>query len=82
MDTLLLSEFGILRQTISNYLQMHYDPTHHSVTEALIRLEMALSLAARSALRGYHRPNFERRGTWPQVRNDLASEWRPPLLVE
>jgi hypothetical protein len=80
-DTLLLSEFGVLRQVITNHLQMRHGLTSHTVIEALIRLDMALSLAAKSALRGYHRPRFEGRGAWPQVRNDLASEWRPPRLV-
>lgn len=80
-DTLLLSEFGILRQVISNYLKAHHDPTSHFGTEVLIRLDTALSLAAKAALRGYHRPTFERRGAWPRVRNDLVGEWKPPELI-
>lgn len=80
-DTLLLAEFGILREVIASHLQTHHGHTGRSATEALIRLDMALSLAARSALRGYHRPGFEERGAWPRVRNDLVHEWRPPHLV-
>jgi hypothetical protein len=80
-DTLLFAELGIVRQAISTYVQEHYDGTSDPAVEALVRLDMALSLAAKAALRGYHRSIFERRRVWPQVMDDLAGEWNPPVLA-
>lgn len=77
-DALLFQELYLARESLWTYIKEH-DPDYGGLrSEAILRIDMALSLAAKASLRGYHRPAFEARGEWPQVIDQLLEEWAPP----
>ncbi len=81
-DSFLFQELYVARESIWTYIIRHHDRRSGLVAEAILRIDMTLSLASKAALRGYHRPSFVRRGDWPRVIDELVSEWRPPPPVE
>jgi hypothetical protein len=81
-DSFLFQELYLARESIWNYIVEKHDRRSGMVAEAILRIDMALSLAAKASLRGYHKPAFVRRGSWPGVVDELLSEWRPPPPVE
>jgi hypothetical protein len=81
-DSFVFQELYVARESIWTYIIQHHDRRSGLVAEAILRIDMSLSLASKAALRGYHRPAFERRGTWPGVIDELVGEWRPPPPVE
>ena len=70
-------EFAALREALRRYLARCRVPRWKH-REALIRLDMAMSVAELAAIRGYHREAFERAGLWPTLIGQLARE--SPLL--
>lgn len=82
-DSVLFQELYLARESLWTYvMDQHGAEGGGLVSEAIIRIDMALSLAAKAALRGYHRPAFEERGTWPGVIDQLCGEWRPPPTLD
>lgn len=81
-DAVVYQEFYLLRQAIWSYIRRYHDGGTQLAFEAIVRIDTALSLAAKASLRGFHRPVFEQRGTWPQTLDDLAAEWEPLPAVE
>lgn len=81
-DSFLFQELYLARESIWTYIIEHHDRRSGLVAEAILRIDMTLSLASKAALRGYHRPAFTRRGEWPRVIDDLVGEWRPPPPIE
>lgn len=81
-DTFLLQEMYLLRQSIWAFVR-RCDAAHTPLTfEAILRIDMALSLTTKAALRGYHHDHFESRGQWPGTLEDLTSDWRAPPPVQ
>lgn len=81
-DSLIYHEYHLLRQAFRSYLREHHDAGDLLVSEAIIRVDAALSLASKGSLRGYHRSAFQERGRWPQAIEELVGEWRPLPPVE
>ncbi len=76
-EDLLFVEFILLRQALWRYLQDHVPL--RLAHDASARLDAAGTVATKAALRGYHRKEFEARGEWPQVINQLAD--RLPIWI-
>lgn len=82
-DSIIFREVYLVRESIWGYIQENYPDEGETAAEAIIRIDAALSLASKASLRGYYRAAFEARGTWPQVIEQMTSEWNvPPALPE
>ncbi|MGH7662791.1 MAG: hypothetical protein ACRENI_00610 [Gemmatimonadaceae bacterium] len=75
---LVFTEHYLLRKAMQRYLERVAGPERAS--DALIRIDMAISLATRASLQGYHRRELERMDRWPAVLDLIVSE--SPLLAE
>jgi hypothetical protein len=76
-ESFIFEEFAALREAIRRYLESCPVPKWKR-REALMRLDMALSVAELAAIRGYYRPAFERAGLWDTLLAQLART--SPLL--
>jgi hypothetical protein len=76
-ESFIFEEFAALREAIRRYLETCPVPKWKR-REALMRLDMALSVAEIAAIRGYYRPAFERAGLWHMLLSQLART--SPLL--
>jgi hypothetical protein len=81
-DSLLFQELYLARESLWVYLREQYGRGSQLVAEAVLRVDTALSLASKAAIRGYHRPAFEARGQWPSTIDLLVGEWFPPPPLE
>ena len=76
-DMFLIGEFAALREGLRRYVAQCGSP--ESVTRAaLVRLDMAQTVAELAAIRGFHRDKFEQAGLWESLVVRLARE--SPLL--
>lgn len=73
----LIGEFAALRDGLRRYLERCASP-RRTVRDALIRLDMAQTVAELAAMRGFHRDRFEEAGLWDTLVVKLARE--SPLL--
>lgn len=72
-------EYYFLRSAIWTY----FGERHQSVDEglqAILYVDVAVSVATRAALLGYYQPQFDTQGEWPAVLDRLVDE--APLLWE
>jgi hypothetical protein len=76
-ETLIFEEFAALREAIRRYLELCEVPKWKR-REALMRLDMALSVAEQGSIRGYYRDAFEKVTLWDNMINQLART--SPLL--
>lgn len=76
-DLFLIAEFAAVREGLRRYLERCASP-RHTIRDALIRLDMAQTVAELAAMRGFHRAEFERAGLWDTLVGKLARE--SPLL--
>jgi len=77
-DAMLFQELYLAREAVWTFLKSRHANETVLVSEAIVRIDMALSLAAKASLRGYHRPAFASQGRWPAVIHELGAEWSPP----
>ena len=77
-DSSLFQEIYMVRDSLWSFLRDEHPTELGLAAEAIIRVDMALTLAAKASIRGYHRAAFEQRGGWPSVLDELAAEWDPP----
>lgn len=72
-EDLLFTEYKLIRHVLWRFLHSNVPSTvaHH----AAVRLDAAASVATLASLRGFHRPEFEARGEWPRVIEQLADRW-------
>ncbi len=64
-EHLILTEYHLLRQAMWYYLVRKFgssDPT----TEAIMRIDTAITLATNASMWGYHRPEIEAMGKWEE----------------
>lgn len=80
-DSIIFREVYLVRESVWSYIRQMDDTDTELATEAILRIDMALSLASKASLRGYHRPAFQARGSWPQAIDGLVDEWNPPPPV-
>ena len=73
----LIAEFGALREGLRRYLEQSASP-RRTTRDAIIRLDMAQTVAELAAMRGFHRDKFEQAGLWDTLVVKLARE--SPLL--
>lgn len=76
-ERIIFEEFAALREAIRRYLATCQVPRWKH-REALIRMDMAISVAELAAIRGFHREAFERAGLWESLTRHLARQ--SPLL--
>ena len=76
-ETLIFEEFAALREAIRRYLELCEVPKWKR-REALMRLDMALSVTEQASIRGYYRDAFEKAKLWDNMINQLART--SPLL--
>lgn len=81
-DSIIFQELYLIRESLWTYIKQFHEQHSGLRAEAIVRIDMALSLAAKASLRGYHRPAFEKRGEWPKVVDRLVREWAPPPPLE
>ena len=72
-DTLVLSEYYLLRNALWSYLSLK-GMTQDDVMPALNRIDVALTLATRASMLGYHREQLEKTGTWKGTLEGLVDE--------
>lgn len=72
-DMFLVGEFAALREGLRRYVEQCASPP--SVARpALVRLDMAQTVAELAAMRGFHRDKFEQAGLWETLVVRLARE--------
>jgi hypothetical protein len=76
-EALIFEEFAALREAIRRYLETCPVPKWKR-REALMRLDMALSVTEQGSIRGYYREAFEKANLWDNVVAQLART--SPLL--
>jgi len=64
-EHLIFTEYHLLRQALWYYLVDTYGSSDR-VTEAIMRLDGAISLATNASMWGYHRPEIEALGKWDE----------------
>ena len=78
-DAIIFQELYLVREALWLHIkESSGDLESGLAAEAIVRIDMALSIASKASLRGYHRPAFEKRGDWPQMIDQLLDEWAPP----
>lgn len=81
-ESVLFREFYLLRQAIWRYLMEHHHGATGEAFEAILRMDFAVSLAAKAAIRGYYRAVYERKGRWPAVIDEMVDEWTIPAPAD
>ena len=71
-DDIMFTEFTLLRRAIWYHLQ-GAGAGETRATEAIARIDEAITLTTMAALHGYHRRELESLGRWPAAIHDLAS---------
>jgi hypothetical protein len=72
-ETLLLTEYHLLRLAIWRYLSRKFPPSDR-VTGAMLRIDSAITVATNASMWGYHRPEIEALGKWEEgVRRMIGS---------
>lgn len=66
-------EYHFLRVSLWRYLESLLDEDRTRL-EAITRIDLAISIACRASLYGYHRQELEESGDWPRRVEHLASE--------
>lgn len=69
---LLFSEYYLLRQAMWYYVRRLAPPLRAS--DAIMRIDEAITLSTRASLCGYYQPELERAGRWPAVMEELAAD--------
>ncbi|MDP9349533.1 MAG: hypothetical protein M3P24_10405 [Gemmatimonadota bacterium] len=62
-ESLILTEYHLLRQAIWRYLLTKYGSSDRMV-DAIMRIDSAITLATNASMWGYHRPEIEALGKW------------------
>lgn len=76
-EHLILTEYHLLRNAIWRYITAKFGPSDRS-TEAIMRIDTAISIATNASMWGYHRREIEELGRWDEGMERLAS--RSPFL--
>jgi hypothetical protein len=76
-EHLILTEFHLLRQAIWYYLLREYQDSNR-VTDAIMRVDNAMTLATNASMWGYHRLEIEALGKWDLGLDRMVAD--SPLL--
>ena len=71
-DAVLLTEYYLLREAIWRYLGRTFPDK--VANDAILRIDSAIMLATRATLIGYHREEYEQRGSWDTTVDRLVEE--------
>ncbi|HEX6965912.1 MAG TPA: hypothetical protein VF166_08930 [Gemmatimonadaceae bacterium] len=66
-------EYGNLHDAIWHHLRNVLSTAHR--LDAILKIDMAISLATRASLSGYHRAKLEETGSWAGIVDHLVDEW-------
>jgi hypothetical protein len=72
-QSVLFNEHALLRRVLWRHIR-DLEATQGTAVIAVLRLDVALGVATRAALHGYHRDEIEARGLWPATIERLTSE--------
>jgi hypothetical protein len=75
-EEVLSREYQLLRWALWRRLKPKGSPAEAS--EAIIRIDSALTLAHGASLRGFHRPAIEQTGDWKKVMAEYIDQWSFP----
>lgn len=67
-------EYHFLRVSLWRYLERVLLDEDRTRLEAITRIDLAITIACRASLYGYHRQELQESGDWPQRVEQLASE--------
>ena len=76
-ESVLLLEHHVLRRALGGHITRTAGGALVAF-EAITRVELTVTLGSTASVRGYHRPELEEKGEWPQAVEQLAREWLPP----
>jgi hypothetical protein len=76
-EQVIFEEFAAVREALRRYLERSA-VDRWKRREAMMRLDMAISVAELAAVRGFHREAFEQAGLWESLVGELAKH--SPLL--
>lgn len=68
----IFQEYGALHDAIWHHLQQALNGTER--IDAILKVDMAISLATRASLSGYHRAKLEETGSWAGIVDYLVGE--------
>lgn len=71
-EHLILTEYHLLRQAIWNYLTAKFGSSNRT-TEAIMRIDTAISLATNASMWGYHRQEIEGMGKWKEAMERIVA---------
>ncbi len=77
-ESTVFEELAAVRTAIWTDLNARFAGEGTTTADVILRIDMAFTVASQASLRGYFRPEFEERGSWPQSLLELSSEWMPP----
>jgi hypothetical protein len=64
-ESLIFTEYHLLRLAIWRYLSRRYPPSDR-ITQAMLRIDGAITVATNASLWGYYRPEIEALGKWEE----------------
>jgi hypothetical protein len=64
-EHLMFTEYHLIRQAIWYFLQRNFPPTDE-LSDAILRIDGAISLATNASMWGYHRAEIEALGKWDE----------------
>lgn len=76
-EHLILTEYHLLRQAIWRYVTRRFGSSDRT-TQAIMRIDTAISVASNASMWGYHRPEIEALGKWEEGMERIVST--SPLL--
>lgn len=76
-EHLILTEYHLLRQAIWRYVTRTFGSSDRT-TQAIMRVDVAITLATNASMWGYHRKEVEAMGKWEEVIERMVST--SPLL--
>jgi hypothetical protein len=72
-EEILSREYELLRWSL--WRRLKSQAASERASQAIIRIDSALTLAHGASLRGYHRAHIERSGDWPAALERYVQEW-------
>lgn len=76
-ETLIYREYHLLRRALWHRMKAQ-EGENANVYYASMRLDTISTLATSGALHGLHREELERQGRWPDVLEEIMTEWPVP----
>ena len=73
-ETMIATEFHLVRQALWGYLRARHPDAHRDVTEAILRIDAVILPATTACMWGYYRVEVEAMGKWDAAMERLVDE--------